>query len=65
MNKILDFFNRISGLMVFLILLIVFITHFQLAHRHHRPWDRRHGHDLRHKRDSADGSMKSDTSKIK
>ena len=62
MKKILDFFNRISGLMVFLILLIVFITHFQLAHRHHRLWDKRNDHGLYRNRDSADGSLKSDTS---
>ena len=36
MNKILDFFNKISGLLIFLIFVIILVGH--LHHRHHRGW---------------------------
>ncbi|MFI5156404.1 MAG: hypothetical protein ACHQEM_09470 [Chitinophagales bacterium] len=37
MKKILEFFNRITGLMVFLILVLALISHFHGRHhwRHH------------------------------
>ncbi len=56
MNKVLDFFNKISGVMIFLILLIVFITHLQIAHFHH------HGKRWHHDgRDSLSSPVNKDT----
>jgi len=54
MKKILDFFNRIMGLMIFLIFLIVLIEH--LHGRHH--W-RHHG------KTPSGGNYKIDSSRSK
>jgi len=54
MKKILDFFNRITGLMVFLILLIVLINHL---HGHH--------HWRHHAKMQGAANYKSDTTRSK
>ncbi len=51
MNKVLDFFNKIMGLIVFLIFLIVLMEH--LHHAHH--------HGMRH---LAGGRVSGDTAKV-
>jgi len=59
MNKILEFFNKISGLVIFLIFLVVFMEHIHHAHfgrwGHHRNFENhpKYGDTARMKMDSA------------
>ena len=53
MNKVLDFFNKIMGLMVFLIFIVVFMEH--IHHAHH--WFRGH-HEHFKTQGSAGDSVK-------
>jgi heme A synthase len=52
MNKIFEFFNKIMGLMIFVIIILLAVSFIHRGHHGHR-WHHRHFEDSHEQKDSV------------